>query len=66
MDFRVDPFTGGIKRVDLEKEEENQKQMKAQLSKNLIPQFVKDMALNTNPEYNPQPSRYLKLTFINI
>ncbi len=58
MEFRIDPFTGGLKQVDFEKEEEVKKQLKQRLSKNNVPEFIKEMALNPNPKFNPKPSRF--------
>ena len=57
MEYRVDPFTGGLKQVDLDEEDDLKKQLKKQLSKNNIPQFIKEMALNPNPDFYPKPSK---------
>lgn len=66
MEFRVDPFTGGIKKVDLDHEDETRKHLKKKLAKNNIPEFIKEMALNPNPKFNPRPSRLKKLNIASF
>lgn len=57
MEPTICPLTGGLIFVDLEKEQEKKDLIKKKHTKSLFPEFLKEMALNPNPQYNPRPSR---------
>lgn len=57
MEPTINPLTGGLEFVNLEKEHEAKENLKKKLGKSKFPEFLKEMALNPNPLYDPKPSR---------
>ena len=59
MEPRISPLTGGLEFYDPEASHEKKELLKKKLTKSKVPEFLKEMAANPNPLYNPRPSRLI-------
>lgn len=54
---KICPLTGGLIFSREEDELKKKEQLRTKITKSKVPEFIKEMALNPNPLFNPRPSR---------